>query len=255
MPLHHQRSRDRKIIIDEHPGLHLVWYHERIFIKPIPAYFYSSVFWKYIKEADEDVYKAAVGFMRSYCFLIQYETDFDKVCKDKPSLIPEKPGGGRLSYKEFCDFVAPFKHVGDGAVSARYHYGELRLSRINRTAMLFRGKLAYFHIYPQWGPFLTHMMAPIITIFATCTIILNSMQVALAAIQLGPSPIDSNWVPFVRVSLYFPVSVMCLIALVASVAIVGILTMGVKDLIRANRVRYRRRDDETAGEKSHGIIW
>ena len=185
---HHAHAR--KVLVNEHPGLHLVWWHERIFVKPIPAYFYSKAFWDFLEDANLAVYQAAVGFMRSYYFLIQYEIDFDEACDKK--LIPKKPGGTHPTYKEFCAFILPFKEVNDDFVCRRYHYGELRLTRINHTAMLFRGKLAYFHIYPQWGSFLAHTLAPIITVFAVFSVLLNSMQVALAAQQVGPDAVGGK---------------------------------------------------------------
>jgi hypothetical protein len=45
--------------------------------------------------------------------------------------------------------VVPFSQAGDGLVSRRHHYGELRLTRINRAAFFRTGSLAYFYIYPQ----------------------------------------------------------------------------------------------------------
>lgn len=43
--LHRQRVKGRRIIITEDPRLHLVWVNARIFIKPLPAYLLSFVFW------------------------------------------------------------------------------------------------------------------------------------------------------------------------------------------------------------------
>lgn len=40
-PLHRQRVKGREIIITEDPRLHLIWYHDRIFIKPLPKYILS----------------------------------------------------------------------------------------------------------------------------------------------------------------------------------------------------------------------
>ncbi|CAI4212367.1 unnamed protein product [Parascedosporium putredinis] len=142
MPLHHQQAHARNIIVDEAAGLHLVWHYDRIFIKPIPAYFYSSQFWTYLQglspapnPADNrkfnDPYAAAIGFMRSYYFLIQFE---------------------HPTYAEFCRFIEQFNDISDADTCRRYHYGELRLTRINRTSLFRKGRLAYFHIYPQWGP-------------------------------------------------------------------------------------------------------
>ena len=253
MPLHHQQAHAREIMVNENPGLHLVWYYERIFVKPIPAYFYSKAFWEYLKQADDNVYRASVGFMRSYYYLIQYEIDFEEACKRR--LIPLKPDKHYPTYEEFHDFIYPFSRVNDDHVSRRFHYGELRLTRINRTAFLFRRRLAYFHIYPQWGSFLAHILAPIITVFAVFSVVLNSMQVGLAALDMGPGHEDSGWPAFIAVSVYFPVAVIIFIALIIAIATVGISVMGVTDLIHGNNVRRRKkRGDRSAGEKSHGMI-
>ncbi|GAB1311471.1 hypothetical protein MFIFM68171_01681 [Madurella fahalii] len=258
MPLHHQKSHDRKIVIDQHPGLHLLWYYEVIFIKPIPAYFYSKAFWEYIKNADTKIYKACLGFMRSYYFLIQFEIDFLEALDLK--LIPKKEDGTDPTYEEWCEFIEPFARVGDDHVNRRYHYGELRLSRINRAAILFKGSLAYFHIYPQWGSFLAHILAPLITLFAVCSVVLNSMQVSLAAIEVGseigrevpPGP----WPRLLDAALWFPVIVMISIAIVLACGLCGMFYMGVKDLLRVNYVRQRKKlGDTKAGMKTHGMIW
>ena len=251
-PLHHQGAHAREIKVTENPGLHLVWYYELIFIKPIPAYFYSQAFWTYIKNADKPLYQACLGFVRSYYMLIQYEIDFHRACKLR--LIPEKDNGVLPTYEEWCDFVEAFAHVGDAHVNRRYHYGELRLSRINRAAFFSKGKLAYFHIYPQWGSFLEHTLAPIITVFAVCSVVLNSMQVSLAAIQLGDMTLDDAWPNFVDASLWFPIVVILGIALILLVALSGVCIMGTMDLFRGNKVRRQKRKDPKAGSRSHGMV-
>lgn len=255
MPLHHQAAHARKVIVDESPGLHLVWYYEIIFIKPVPAYFYSLAFWEFIRHADDDTYRASLGFMRSYYWLIQYELDFEEACRLR--LIPKKGNGELPSYEEWCAFIDEFRKVEDSQVNRRYHYGELRLSRINRTATLFKGKLAYFHIYPQWGSFLAHILAPIITLFAVCSVVLNSMQVGLAAIQQnaqGPLP-DGAWPKFVAAALWFPVVVMLIIAVVLVVLLFCMAAMGLRDVCRGNHVRQVRKHDPKAGTRSHGMVW
>ncbi|KAK3991275.1 hypothetical protein QBC44DRAFT_323964 [Cladorrhinum sp. PSN332] len=259
MPLHHQRAHAREIIVNEEPGLHLVWYYNSIFIKPIPQYFYSKAFWEYLEESDEGLYKASLGFMRSYYYLIRFEIDFDLAC-NKHKLIPKKDDGEFPTYEEWCNFIDPFSLVGDDHVNRRYHYGELRLSRINRTAMLFRGTLAYFHLLPQWGSFLSHILAPLITAFAVCSVILNSMQVTLASIEVssetGHEVPGAGWGSFLNVSLYFPLIVILSIALVIGAATAGMFFMGLKDLIRGNTVRQKKKNGEVnIGRKSHGMIW
>lgn len=253
MPLHHQKAHGREVLPDENPGLHLVWYYERIFIKPIPAYFYSSAFWAYIEHADPAVFRSSLGFMRSWDLLVRYQLDFDLGVKW--GLIPRKPETGEYpTYEEFCGFMESFRGVKDGDVCRRYHYGELRLTRLNKTAMFFQGKLAYFHIHPQWGSYLSHILAPVITVFVILSAVLNSMQVTLAAVAGGE--VQGRWKPYADVSAWFAVVVICFVAAVIFTALAGLVVMGVKDLVRAKRVRVRKeKGDERAGEKTHGVIW
>ncbi|KAK4236408.1 hypothetical protein C8A03DRAFT_16949 [Achaetomium macrosporum] len=253
-PLHHQSSHERKIKVTESSGLHLVWYYDLIFIKPVPAYFYSQAFWDYIENANREIYRACLGFMRSYERLIQYEIDFHQACENR--LIPRKSNGELPTYEEWCEFIVPFAQVGDNHVNRRYHYGELRLTRINRAAFFFRGSLAYFHIYPQWGSWIHHTLAPIVTLFAVCSVVLNSMQVSLAAMDLGRAPQEGAWTRLIDASLWFPIAVMLTIAVVLAVALIGVGYMGMKDLSRGNEVRQqKKRGDAFAGSRSHGMVW
>ncbi|KAK4170506.1 hypothetical protein QBC43DRAFT_306348 [Cladorrhinum sp. PSN259] len=259
MPLHHQRAHAREIIVDEEPGLHLVWYYNSIFIKPIPQYFYSQAFWEYLRDSDKELYQASLGFMRSYYYLIRFEVDYDLAC-NKHKLVPKKDDGEFPTYEEWCEFINPFSLVGDDHVNRRYHYGELRLSRINRTTMLFKWNLAYFHLLPQWGSFLSHILAPLITAFAVCSVILNSMQVTLASIEvsgeMGHKVPGGGWENFLHVCLYYPLIVILLIALVMGAAMAGICFMGLKDLLKGNMVRQKKKNGElNIGRKSHGMIW
>ncbi|SPO07748.1 uncharacterized protein DNG_10443 [Cephalotrichum gorgonifer] len=282
MPLHHQQAHAREIIVNEHPGLHLVWYYEKIFIKPIPAYFFSAKFWSYLSEADDEVHRAAIGFMRSYWFLIKYEIDYDLACErkliPKKTLTPDRDGTGKdkddryPTYAEFCRFISQFyENVHDRDTNRRFHYGELRLTRINRTSLIFKGSLAYFHIYPQWGSNLVHFLAPIIMVLGGCSVVLNAMQVTLNAQEMlggdGTGGKDSKggedstglppvWSYFTWASLYFPVTIIIVIASILAVSLAGILAMGFKDLVWAKTTRRRKRHgDPDAGNKSHGLIW
>ncbi|KAK4682444.1 hypothetical protein QC764_116430 [Podospora pseudoanserina] len=257
--LHHHAAHTRRIVVDEEPGLHLVWYYETIFMKPIPPYFFSRAFWMYIAHADPEVYRASLGFMRSYYHIIRFEIDFHEACKKK--LMPRKDNGKFPTYEEWCEFIEPFSLVGDKHVSRRFKYGELRLTRINRAAMFFRFNLAYFHLLPQWGSFLSHILAPLITAFAVCSVILNSMQVTLAAIEVANEtnydiPGPEEWKRFMNVSLYFPIIVILSIVLVIGVTLISVFLMGLKDLLRGNKVREKKRLGQArVGKGSHGMVW
>jgi hypothetical protein len=95
--------------LTEHPGLHLVWYYDKIFIKPIPPYLLCGAFWEYIQEADKEVWKAAAGFMRTYCYLIQYEIDFRKAMSSELYLISRVDGQNPITYEDFVELSPNFK--------------------------------------------------------------------------------------------------------------------------------------------------
>jgi len=45
-----------------------------------------------------------------------------------------------ITFKKFVDFLETFAQLGDDAVSKRFTFGELCLSRLNMLARLFLGK-------------------------------------------------------------------------------------------------------------------
>ena len=73
--LHHQAVRGRKVVLTEFPHLHLVWYYDRVFIKPLPGYLLSHAFWQFLQAQDPSLYLAALGFMRTYSYLVRSKTD------------------------------------------------------------------------------------------------------------------------------------------------------------------------------------
>ncbi len=99
-----------------------------------------------------------------------------------------------------------------------------------------------------------HTLAPIITVFAICSVVLNSMQVSLAAIQLGDMTLDDAWPQFVDASLWFPIVVILGIAVILIVALGGVCIMGTMDLFRGNKVRRQKKRDPKAGSRSHGMV-
>ncbi|ORY17572.1 hypothetical protein BCR34DRAFT_621770 [Clohesyomyces aquaticus] len=128
-PLQRQLVKGREIIVTEEPWLHLVWIHDCIFIKPMPRYLLSQAFWAI------DLWKAATGFVRTYRYLIQHESDFNIAQQEHLRLIPKD-----VEWALFCQFISELDHIEDSAVSRRYWYGELRLTRLNFYALLLLGK-------------------------------------------------------------------------------------------------------------------
>jgi len=195
-PLHRQRVKGREIIVTEEPRLHLVWIYDRIFIKPLPRYMLSHRFWEmYLDEGSDrlgdsqsNICKAATGFLRTYRYLIQHESDFNIAQQDNLRLIPKD-----MDWASFCRFISEFNHIEDSAVSRRYCYGELRLTRLNLYAPLLLRKFYFEQVHGQYGDFFGRLYRPILFAFAVVSTILNSMQVALAAEQLVTAHWDSVW--------------------------------------------------------------
>ncbi|KAJ2992303.1 hypothetical protein NUW58_g2211 [Xylaria curta] len=144
-PLHVNLVKRRAIVTAEHPKLHLVWFYETVYIKPLPDYLlnYYGIWREHIpKPPDQpmharpryDKHRAALGFLRSYSFLIQHESDF--IIAQRANLLPK--------YREL-----PWNYLGQLGQTSQY---------------------------------LQHYAAPLIFIFAILTLILTSMQVVLAAL-------------------------------------------------------------------------
>ncbi|KAK3322645.1 hypothetical protein B0H66DRAFT_211836 [Apodospora peruviana] len=198
IPLHANRAYSREIVVNETPGLHLVTRPDRVFLQPIPPYLYSPVFWEYVKDWDHEVYKAALGFMRSYSLLIKHELDFDEACTIK--LIPRKADGNFPTFEELCHFIVLFESVSDTDVSRRYCYGELDLLCLNLAAYLLLFK-PYFLDRPQ---------RTVLEGIAGVFLLLTAMQVTLAALD-NESPPNKTWPVFLGVSRYFSIIVIVVV--------------------------------------------
>ncbi|PCG88534.1 Hypothetical protein PENO1_109690 [Penicillium occitanis (nom. inval.)] len=150
-PLHRQTVKGRQIIVSEDPRLHLVWIDNRIFLKPLPRYLTSYAFWKTvmsdpsIHDAAAKLRKAAIGYLRTYFYLIRYESDLR---------IAQDPALGLVSadvtWSQYCQFSAHFNDITDNEVSGRYHYGEIRLTRLNYYAPFLLGKSHYQRVDYQY---------------------------------------------------------------------------------------------------------
>jgi hypothetical protein len=196
--LHKQRVKGREIVVTEEPRLHLVWIHNRIFIKPVPRYLMSHAFWgAYLDpvsgplgEEQVRIYKAALGFLRTYCYLVRHETDFKLAQQDHLGLIPQD-----VDWASFCQFTAELRTsiVEDSHVSRRYCYGELRLTRLNFYAPFLLHRFYFEQVHGQYSDFFAQLYGPILFVFALLSTILSSMQVVLAAEQLVAAQWSSVW--------------------------------------------------------------
>lgn len=194
-PLHRQRIKGRNVLITEDPRLHLVWNHDRIFVKPIPRYLLSHRFWEsflLLRQPPapapapvaharlELTLRAAKGYLRSYRYLIQRESDFDMARQDHLRLVPRD-----VEWPGFCRFISNFDRVRDVDVSPRYHYGELRLSRLNFYAPFLFGTFHFQQLHGQYSDYFARFYGPVLFAFAVASTALSSMQVVLAAGQVS----------------------------------------------------------------------
>jgi hypothetical protein len=94
-PLHRQAVKDRRVIITEDPKLHLGWIDNRIFLKPLP-HLTSYTFWhEYMNDESKhsgitNLRKAALGYLRTYFYLVQHESDL-RIAQDPAlGLVPKE---------------------------------------------------------------------------------------------------------------------------------------------------------------------
>ncbi|KFA48097.1 hypothetical protein S40293_08362 [Stachybotrys chartarum IBT 40293] len=174
-PLHHQAVKGREICISELPDHHLVWHHKRILIKPLPKFLLSRTFWnahlRLSLGADSQLYLEALGFVRTYAQLIVYESDFRLA--SQLMLIPEA-----FTWETWCVFISAFRNLRDRDVAPRYHYGEIRLTRLNVWHSLFFGT-SYLEIHGHYDHYFAGIVGPMVFILAAITVILGALQIGL----------------------------------------------------------------------------
>lgn len=182
-PLHRQLVKRRNIILTEDPKLHLVWFYDRIYIKPLPRYILSYTFWKdHLSQAFDDkelrtrIHKAALGYLRTYARLVRYESDF-RIAQD-PALCLIPAG---ITWEQFCNFASDLEKIEDREVSERYAYGEIRLTRLNFYAPILLGKSHYQRMEYQYGTYFARFFGPLLFVIGIITVVLTGLQLLLAA--------------------------------------------------------------------------
>lgn len=221
-PLHRQKVKGREVVITEDPKLHLVWINDRIFLKPLPEYLLSYRFWnEYLLDLASPlgarrnhICAAALGYLRTYFFLIKHESDLRMAQDERALLVPE-----RITWKQFCDFSAQFESISDNDVSMRYQFGELRLTRLNFYSKFFLHKFDYQRIHGQYGAYFARFYGPILFAIGVLSVLLSAMQVVLAVEQIKSRHWTSLWVACrwfsVASLLSLGLVIMCLMALFA----------------------------------------
>ncbi|KAK8131611.1 hypothetical protein PG984_008049 [Apiospora sp. TS-2023a] len=202
-PLHTQKVKGRIIVPTEDPSLHLIWNRDKIYIKPVPEFLLNHDFWSmYLQSSDQGPaprdsrgrpqpqppipsHLTAAGFLRSYALLIPNRLDF--MLAKESYLVPLE-----IDWLEWSKFVITFRHKQDHEVAKRYHYGQIRLSRLHWAIRIFRPKCTsarWFYANPYWSTteLVERATVPLLFIFASISLVLSAMQVILSA------PVDDLW--------------------------------------------------------------
>jgi len=247
-PIHKHLQKGRKIVLTEDPNLHLVWNYGAVYIKPLPHCLLSYSFWNKNLAPGSEHRSKALGFMRSYERLIRYPSDFELAkeaqlipsSSSPPSLQPGQQPGQQsqqqskeeLTYTAFAAFIRCFSSIKDASVSPRWHFGQIRLSRLNWAVRILQPKAArekgflhrlfYEEQFWQTGQFLIQFAAPLLFLFAALSLILSAMQVVLAA-KSGDD--EGSWRVFGEVSAWF--AVLVIVSLVIVFVCLGAAMFGI----------------------------
>jgi hypothetical protein len=188
-PLHRQEVKGRKITITEEPGLHLVWFYDVIYVKPLPRFLMSKAFWenhllhprKPYGDKHEIILLSALGFLRSYAHLVRHESDF-RIAQAK-FIIPEF-----VQWQQWRILRGSLLRISDDEVSPRFSFGEIRLTRLNFYCKFLLAKSYYHRTHRQYGDYFASYYPPLLFLFGIVSTLLSSMQLAATVEQ-----IESGW--------------------------------------------------------------
>lgn len=187
-PLQRQRMMGREIYLTERPDEHLVWHRTKLLLKPLPDFLLCHVFWAKHLCSDVALYQSAVGLLLSYSWLIGHKSDF--ILAQTVNLIP--PDIEWLKWTEFMkEFLRNIDLDSLTQVDRRYHYGELRLSRLNSITRFLPSMWSYnnfvrgyLSMSTWYQAFFERNFSWLLSAFVFISVTLSAMQVGLGTQQL-----------------------------------------------------------------------
>ncbi len=195
-PLHRQAMLGRDLVTTEQVDLHMVRQETRIFVKPMPDFLLDYDFWKDHICRNTNLYECGCGFLLSYVWLVCSKSDL-RMAQDAGLLGPGISWEGWVSFSRSLLQTIDIQTLEQ--VNRRYHYGELRLSRLNwiyrltsknrSHVTLIRG---YMYGYTRYSEVVQRNFAWVLVLFVYITIVLTAMQVGLATNRLRQSDIFQN---------------------------------------------------------------
>lgn len=237
-PLHRQKVKGREIIVTEEIKIHLVWFYNKVYIKPLPRYLLTQDFWhhdifqssKSTDSAGHMIMASALGLMRSYAHLIQYESDFRLARCDSLALIPES-----ITWTQWRRLRSKLLTIRDADVSERYHFGEIRLTRLNFYCKLLLYKPFYYRTHRQYGEYFASFYPPLLFVFGIVSIMLGAMQLAATVEEY-----DAHWPGLISLYRISSACVMVFTSMLLVALVVVFLYKIVKEWVFALSCRYSR---------------
>lgn len=238
--LHEQRVCGRTPVIVERARLHLLWDRDKIFIKPLPAYLLDETILGQIK-LNPRLYRATRGYLRSWTYLLQNPTDLEVAIEARllpGSINPKDSSTRKLQYspEEIFKMLKPYRYVENDKVSRRYHWGQLRLGRINFYNKFARREFNYHDTHRHYGTYFGQFAAPFLFVFGTASVVLSAFQVALAVTMEGDGNGDVSegardpnriWIYFARIAKWFSIiSILVTALLITSLVVLFVLLVG-----------------------------
>ncbi|KAK2739759.1 hypothetical protein FQN57_006456 [Myotisia sp. PD_48] len=187
-PLLRLKMMNLEVLVTDQADLHLLKFSNKIFLKPLPDYILDYDFWVEYLCKTQALHEAACGFCLSYIWLISSPHDL-RLAKDL-HLIPEG-----VKWHWWKQFVKDFHNNVDlnalDKVSIRYHFGELRLGRINtiyRTRYFWSHFIrGYLYGYNRYEIFFERNFGWLVVAFVYVSVILSAMQVGAELPPLNKS--------------------------------------------------------------------
>ncbi|KAK6343989.1 hypothetical protein TWF696_007640 [Orbilia brochopaga] len=216
-PLHHYKSLRRDILATEKTHLHLVWFDETIFVKPLPLYLLNPAFYYSHIRPHPTFCPAARWLLYSYARLIAHPIDL-LLAREHHLLPPD------IEWNCWAPFAASLlEDISIDEFSGRFWYGALRLDRLNILCMLRMQPRGFFiDHHSKYGRFFQAKFKWLAITFFYISVLLASMQVVLATADsngndgadpsLGQNPILQR--------TFFWFGVLCMMLVVFSLVIV-----------------------------------
>lgn len=238
-PLHRYKMYGYEILGTQQMDLHLLRFSNKLLVKPLPAYLLDHDFWTTHlcgpTDADRARWEAAAGWLLSYVWLLTSPLDL-KLARDD-ALVPLD-----LDWRAWKSFVASFTSQIDmdslHQVNPRFHFGDLRLARVNtiyRTRFFathfVRG---YLYGYNRYVVFFNRNFGWILILFVFLSLVLSAMQVGTALEQLTGNE------AFVKGT--YGVVVLSMVAVAAVLGIVGVLFISVFLFNMVDAIGHARRE-------------